>query len=522
MKTRIKNTLVLLITGLLFINISYSQDGIIDTSFGNSGTKILSVSGKSTRGKSIILLDDNSMLVGVNSEFSQFGNTSNRGFYVYKLLPNGNIDINFGLNGYLFFSNQGNSRSLIGSLTKLNNDEILIHCLLLDENKIIKIDSNGEIIMTFVIPSNFNIYYKNIGIQSNSKIVVSGQYYDGYNNKYSLSRFNSDGTIDTSFGNNGIVIADITSYRFDIGASLRIQDDDKIIIVGKSYNVGNDLHAVITRFNENGIIDTSFGNNGTTITPLIENSDFGEYNDVKLYFDGTIIVGGNAYYEGGTAGFFGVKPTVVKYTSNGFLDNSFGEQGIVNFETIYGANEYLRTINIQSDGKIVIGGGASYPYPYYQTNFYLSRLNENGTLDIDFGNNGIFLTNFENSETNYSTSIVFQNDKIIALGCSKTANNEFRTAIVCRLTNESLSVSDYIKNSTIFFPNPTYNEIFIQSNHKFNKIIIYDLQGKLIKNNSFDLRTELEYDLTNLNYGTYYIVVMFNNKIVSKKTIIKE
>jgi len=294
----------LLIMLLLYWSILYSQDGILDTSFGNEGTTVLSFTNKSTRGKSIVVFDDQSIIAGVNSEFTQFGNTSNRGFYIYKLLPNGIVDLNFGVNGYLFFPNQEDSRSLIGSLTKLNNDEILIHCLLLDENKIIKIDSNGVIITSFSIPSDFNIYYKSIGIQSNNKIVVPGQYYDGYNNKYSLSRFNSDGTIDPSFGSNGVIITDITTYRFDIGTALEIQYDNKIIVVGKSYDVGDDLHAVITRFNEDGTIDTSFGTDGTTSTPLIENSEFGEYTAVKLNLDGTIIVGGNAYYQEGTGGFF--------------------------------------------------------------------------------------------------------------------------------------------------------------------------------------------------------------------------
>jgi len=182
----------------------------------------------------------------------------------------------------------------------------------------------------------------------------------------------------------------------------------------------------------------------------------------------------------------------------------------------------LRTISIQSDHKILIGGGASYPYPYYQTNFYVLRLNEVGTVDPTFGSNGLFLTNFENSETNYVTAMQFQNNSILAFGCSKTDDNEFRTAILCRITNESLSILNYDEERSIIYPNPTFNSVFIKSNEVFNKILIYDLQGKLIRYNIFDSITELDYELVDLNKGVYYLFVFNNNKLITKKTIIKK
>ena len=517
-----KKLKIVFYTLLIFVNISYSQSGVLDTSFGNNGAKILSIPDKSTRGKSIITLSDKSIIAGINSEFNYYGYPFNRGFYIYKLFPNGQIDNSFGTNGYLFYPNQGNQlRSLIISLTKLNNDDIIVDCLVLNQHKVIKIDKTGHVLWTTTLKSGINFHFQNIGIQSDNKIIVPGQYYDGYHNNYCITRLNPNGTIDTSFGNNGMMIANVTPYRFDFGASLAIQNDDKIIIVGTSYNIGDDLHAVISRFNSDGSIDTSFGNNGTIIAQLINNSVLGEFIDVKLNSDGTIIVGGNAYYLGGQGGFQGVIPTVVKYTTNGHLDLSFGNNGIVNLSTIFNANDYLRTINIQPDGKILIGGDAAYPFPFMQTYFYIARLNENGTLDTNFGNNGAFLSNFQNSKSNYTTNIKFQDDYILALGCRKIENNNFRAAVILRLNNRFLSVNENAEYQTLIYPNPVKNKIFIKSVQKFNQINVYNLQGKLLQSGSFDLRKELTYDMTNLKKGFYYIQIRNNNEEIVKKIIIK-
>ncbi len=102
----------------LFLFVSYGQEGSLDTTFGDNGIKLFSIEGESTRGKKLLVLDDNSIILGFTSEIKINGATYNRGFYIYRLFNNGDIDLNFGQNGYFHFPNGDNGSSYFNSITK--------------------------------------------------------------------------------------------------------------------------------------------------------------------------------------------------------------------------------------------------------------------------------------------------------------------------------------------------------------------------------------------------------------------
>tara|TARA_R110002049_G_scaffold44842_1_gene131323 strand:+ start:2197 stop:3771 length:1575 start_codon:yes stop_codon:yes gene_type:complete len=511
---------------ILFSISSYGQLGQLDYGFGNNGSTKFVVTDQSTRGTNFIILSDNSVLVGVNSEISINGSTQNRGFYIYKIFENGQLDSSFGDNGNLYFSYGNNGSTFFHRMILLPNNKILLKCVVDGESKLIRFTQEGVLDATFGNNGIQDIIGGwNIALQSNGKIIVQSQFFDGSDNLYNFSRYNEDGALDTSFGNNGTIITDITNYRFDLCSSIIIQENDKIIAVGFSYDVGDDYHPVITRFDENGFLDNTFGNNGTVISSFNSTSQLGEFNEVKM-LGNKIIVGGNYHYSGGTGGFGGIKPGVVKFNIDGSYDSTFGQDGKIILEPIYNANDHLRAIEVQPNGKILIGGGASHPYPQAQTNFYIAKLNTNGSLDTSFGQNGVFLTDFNNSQSssNYVTDIqIHVNDGILAFGCTKDSNDEFRNAIICRLNNEFLSNSEFSKEPNfVIYPNPTFDFITVKSKVPISEIKIYNLFGQLIlSKNYFKPKTVIINSLESIESGTYQLIVETVEQNFYSRKIIK-
>ncbi|MDP2686048.1 MAG: T9SS type A sorting domain-containing protein [Aequorivita sp.] len=519
---KFKSLLVLM--PFLFLQFSLAQEGILDTDFGDQGITRFEYTDKGARAKDLILLEDNSIILGVNSELRQNGAVYNRGFYIYKLTPIGEIDISFGQNGQLYFPNNGTNSSNFSSILLQFDGKILIKGSIEGEGKLIRIDQNGVFDPSFGINGIQSIPDgSKIGQQSTGKIIIQSQYFDGNNNMYSFSRRNTDGSLDTTFGNNGIQITDVTNYRFDLCFAIKIDWEDKILAGGPSYDNLGDYHSVITRFNENGALDTLFGDNGTVITNFGPGSNMGEVNDIAVLGD-KIILGGNYQYYGGTGGFGGIKPAVAKFNNDGTPDQTFGQGGKVVMETYFGANDRLRSIAVQRDGKIILGGGASMPFPYEQTNFFVIKLNNDGSIYSDFGDNGIFITDFGGSDTNYVTDLVLQTDnKVLAFGVTTDANDEYRNAIVCRLDNEVLGIHDLLAANDIqVYPNPSNDYFKIKSKNAIQKLEIYNLLGQLVATELFSNNTlEIEYDFNKFQNGIYTIVIISEDEHTFSKKIIK-
>jgi uncharacterized delta-60 repeat protein len=211
------------------------------------------------------------------------------------------------------------------------------------------------------------------------------------------------GTLDTSFGSNGMATATVGSIT-DTGAGVAVQPDYKVVAVGTAQNqvpphsktfVPNDAFS-LARFNANGTLDNSFGSGGTTQTYFVDSSgnsvSYQQAEAVAIRTDGKIVVAGMLGQTLG-AGF-----AIARYNPNGTLDTTFGgtivhgktvDQGrvITNF---FPAGQYNYTaatsVQIQPDGKIVAAGYATNPSS--QHFFSVARYNTDGTLDTTFGNRG--------------------------------------------------------------------------------------------------------------------------------------
>jgi len=211
-------------------------------------------------------------------------------------------------------------------------------------------------IFTFSLTTNngSNCQANAVALQSDGKVVVAGQ----LGNRSGLIRLNTNGTLDASFGSGGVLV--LNKFGGDIDqviVGMAIQSDGKIVAAATGIPGGGQ----VGRFNTNGSFDTTFGTNGIAVLPL---------NAVRLALqpDGKIVV------TGGQLG----SALMARLNSNGQLDTTFGNGGLAPVQN-FGSS----AIALQSDGKILLGSGAS-----FGAAGSLARYNKDGSVDKSFGISG--------------------------------------------------------------------------------------------------------------------------------------
>ncbi|MDY6968928.1 MAG: delta-60 repeat domain-containing protein, partial [Spirochaetota bacterium] len=223
-----------------------------------------------------------------------------------------------------------------------------------------------------------NNYANSLGIQSDGKIVVAGTVIDNEDNSdFVLTRYNTDGSLDLDFGNNGIAITDIEGNDNN-ASSLGIQSDGKIVVAGSVIIDEDNADFAIARYNTDGSLDLDFGNNGIVVTD-IEGKD-NNASSLGIQSDGKIVIAGSVVMDEDNADF-----AIARYNIDGSMDSTFGTDGIVTSDI--NSNDSIYDICIRSDGKIAATGYSD--MSVLGLNFALVLYNNDGSIDSDFGTNGI-------------------------------------------------------------------------------------------------------------------------------------
>ena len=262
-----------------------------------------------------------------------------------------------------------------------------------------------------------------IALQPDGKIVVGGYTFNGSNYNFAVVRYNTDGSLDTSFDTDGKVTTVIGTGN-DVGYSVALQADGKIILAG--YTTGANIDFAVVRYNANGSLDTSFDTDGKVITPVGTTNDYGR--SAAIQADGKIVVGG--YISNGASYNF----AVVRYNTDGSLDTAFDTDGKVT--TAIGTTSLANYLVIQTDGKILLAG-----YSAGTTNdFAVARYNTNGSLDTSFDTDGKATTDIGGYD-DVVNSLVLQSDgKIVVAGESGNGTSD-DFALVRYNTNGSLDAT---------------------------------------------------------------------------------
>ena len=299
-------------------------------------------------------------------------------------------------------------------------------------------------------------------IQPDGRIIAAGYATENYLHVFALVRYNEDGSLDKTFGTNGIVTTAVGASDDKI-FSIAIQQDGKIVAAGTSYQAvsNNNIYVfALTRYNSNGSMDNTFGTNGSVTTALQISGNLQQDNEAKsviIQKDGKIIIGG--YTSSNNQTYF----ALIRYNSNGSLDNTFNTNGIA--VTAVGAeSDAINSLAIQSDGKIVAAGFSE--IGYYQYEFALARYNTNGSLDNTFGANGLVTSAIEQSSE--ANSVTMQSDgKIVVAGFS---NDGSRNDFALARYNENGSLDNTFgtngTTTTPFYADDEATSVVIQSDGK--------------------------------------------------------
>jgi uncharacterized delta-60 repeat protein len=236
-----------------------------------------------------------------------------------------------------------------------------------------------------------------VAIQENGKIVVVGEARSGSGSApedFALARYNSNGTLDTTFSSDGKQTTDFATAA-DGAMGVAVQGDGKIVAVGVARGGGIDFG--VTRYKPNGALDTSFSGDGR------QRTDFGgtdEANAVEIQANGKILAAGFTHAGGGDF-------ALARYNPNGALDTSFSGDG--RQKTDFGGTfEEANGVALQPDGKIVAVGEAD-------GDFAVGRYMPNGTLDSGFSGDGKQGTDFGGFDP--ATGVAVRgNGKIVAVG----------------------------------------------------------------------------------------------------------
>ncbi|WP_329316775.1 calcium-binding protein (plasmid) [Streptomyces sp. NBC_01278] len=218
-----------------------------------------------------------------------------------------------------------------------------------------------------------------VAVQPDGKIIAAGK---GAGGGFALVRLDSGGNLDPTLGGDGAVVAGFTpASPQDAGGTARgmaLQPDGKIVSVGYVGNTAFDIG--VARYNTNGSLDTSFSGDGM-VTADFGGTEFG--NAVAVQPDGKIVAAGN-----GGAGI-----ALLRYTANGSPDTGFGTGGRTSV-AFPGDGGTANAMALQPNGKIVLAGRADYPNSSEANDFGLVRFNPNGAVDTGFSGDGFAVTGF--------------------------------------------------------------------------------------------------------------------------------
>jgi uncharacterized delta-60 repeat protein len=236
-----------------------------------------------------------------------------------------------------------------------------------------------------------------VAIQGDGKIVAAGFATIGGDFDFALARYNTDGSLDSTFDGDGMVTIGFAGIH-DFANGLAIQGDGKIIAAGSA---GADF--ALIRFNSDGSRDLTFDGDGVVVTDFAGGSDSAEA--VAIQADGKIVAAGSVAVPNTDFG-------LARYNTDGSLDSTFDNDGKVTTDFAADRDDAF-AVAIQADGKIVAAGGAAVSFNF---DFALARYNPDGSLDSTFDGDGKLTTDFDGDDDDAFGVVIQRDGKIVAAG----------------------------------------------------------------------------------------------------------
>ena len=403
-----------------------ASDGDLDLSFGNAGKVTTAFFSGTSRVflldivSSVAIQSDGKIVAAgkVDQAPPQVGIDSVFGLARYS--PDGSLDQSFGSGGKVVTEFSGGSAAISavaiqpdGKLVAMGSVSPAPADLVDSEFAVARYNSDGSLDASFGFGGKVatdlgrgpQVGAAAGALQPDGKIILAGSVIGRVTYNLALARFNADGSPDVGFGIGGSVITELPGSS---GAqqilALALQSDGRIVAAGT-----NSFNLTLGRYNPDGSLDSSFGSGGLVTTPV--SSLFNVAHSIAIQPDGRIVAVGAAVFPNDTSGSL----VVVRYNSDGTRDMAFGEAGAAVIPK--GSGE---AVAIQPDGKILAAGLLEGPFSVLS--FLLARFNPDGRLDAGFGSSGMASTRFIDDGRAYAIALQKDGRAILAGTSYDSAN----------------------------------------------------------------------------------------------------
>ena len=366
-----------------------------------------------------------------------------------RLNPDGTPDLTFGTGGVATIDLGGTNDQASASVL-LADGKILVAGERTGQLFLLRLSADGQPDTSFAsggyITNNVAARTYALLRQSSGKIIIQDNTLGSSSNLF-LARFNTDGTLDTSFGSSGQAVLDAGAY--EKGTTAFLDNSDRILLTGRTTCCGDQL--IVGRFTADGVLDTSFGTNGFVTITGTGGSGFG--NAIATQSTGSIIIAGRTYGQDSDM-------VIARLHDNGNVDTTFGTSGLTVVDL--GAGESIQSIAVQPDDSIFaiatreeqIGDDLD---PVYSREVLLVRFDSDGNLDTSFDGDGV-LTLFNSEETSGRDIVPSSDSAVLAVAGDNLTARVWRvlTAATPSAPTE-LSVVTGDAQATLTWTAPTNN-----------------------------------------------------------------
>ncbi|MCA9175437.1 MAG: hypothetical protein KDB14_13225 [Planctomycetales bacterium] len=369
-----------------FVLVRYDANGILDSTFDGDGIVTTNIGSSNERSYAVSVQSDGKL---VTAGFAYTGSTSQGGSGNDLLLTrqnaDGSLDATFGVGGVARIDIMGENNTanavvaqsdgklLVAGVTGVSGQGDFLLARLLADGSLDPTFGAGGIVTTDL--GTTNDVARSIAVQSDGRIVVAG--YTGGPSDAAVARYNSDGSLDSSFGSGGSVLTDLGGE--ELVFSVAVGNDGSITVGGyhvPAFVAGADYNFLALRYDSNGSPDTSFGGVGYVLTDFGANVRETAFT-MALQPDGKTLVAGLTDRDGDA------DYAVARYAVDGTLDATFGVGGLVSFD-FDGSNDGANALAVQPNGSIIVSGTSFLD----RSRIGLARLTSDGQLDPSFGTAG--------------------------------------------------------------------------------------------------------------------------------------
>jgi uncharacterized delta-60 repeat protein len=410
--------LAISLCGALLTTVAGAAPGDLDASFsGNGWLRTFELRGGSApyrpQGAQDVAIQPDGKIVAVGN---MDGGSSYSAFGAFRYTPAGELDRTFGNGGWVA-TEIGTFES--ASAVALQRDGKVVLAGEADCGTVlcfglVRYRSNGDLDPSFgeggivrtVFPGRCGCYFLAVDVQPDGRIVAAGRVFNRYGQIFGLARYLPDGRLDRSFSGDGLAtIAFGNSYE---GAeALVLQPKGKILIAGGG---GRYYDFAVARFRRDGRLDRTFSRDGRMMVSF-GRERWDAVHGLALQRDGRIVAVGSS-----RAGQIGpARIAVARITPKGSLDRRFGSRGRVLTNPVP-AGGFAKAVLVLADGRIVVAGLGYELRDEIGSDWVLARYTPAGRLDRSFGGDGIVVNSF-GTGADWAGALGRQGDgKIVAAG----------------------------------------------------------------------------------------------------------